>query len=98
MKTELRKVKWNKGKTDNGIEYDYCRIYVEAKVYDRAEKEFGLDVIELELGKSDEHIKLLQYRGKLPLPVEVDWETQVKGKDEVKVVTRFEVLNDKKTV
>ena len=92
MKTQLRKVKWNKGQTENGQTYDYTRIYVEANVYDKALNEFGVDVIELEYGSEADHAKLDHLRGKLPVDVNVEWETQIKGKNEVKVVTRLDFL------
>ena len=87
MKTQLRKIKWNKGQT-----YDYTRIYVEANVYDKSVNEFGVDVIELEYGSEADHTKLDHLRGKLPVDVNVEWETQIKGKNEIKVVTRLDFL------
>ena len=92
MKTQLRKVKWNKGQTENGQTYDYTRIYVEAKVYDKSANEFGVDVVELEFGSEADHVKLEHLRGKLPVDVNVEWETQIKGKNEIKVVTRLDFL------
>ena len=95
MKTYLRKVKWNKGETDKGHAYDYTRIYIEIPVYDRQEREFGVDVLELEFGSEADHTKLAHLRGKLPIPVEVEWYAAKKGNDEVNVVSRFEVISDK---
>ena len=43
MKTQLRKVKFNKGDME-GRPYDYTRIYIEIPVYEKSEKEFGVDV------------------------------------------------------
>ena len=37
-------------------------------------------------------MKLEHLRGKLPVDVNVEWETQIKGKNEVKVVTRLDFL------
>lgn len=67
MKTLLRKIKWNKGKTENGQEYEnlYTPLY-RVPVYEHQEKEFGVDVVELEFGKSDQHSELINLRGKLP--------------------------------
>lgn len=95
MKTMLRKVKCNKGSTDNGVYYDYTRIEVDAPIYEGQANEFGLDTLTLEFGKKDDFIKLQDLRGKLPCPVEVEWQTFVKGKNEVKVVTKLEVLDNK---
>ena len=95
MKVQLRKVKWNQGQTDNGHAYDYTRIYVEIPVYDRQEKEFGVDVLELEYGSAADHVKLDHLRGKLPVWVDVDWQVAKKGNDTVYVVTRLEVVQDK---
>lgn len=92
MKTQLRKIKWNKGQTEKGQTYDYTRVYIEAPVYDKAANEFGVDVLELEYGSEQDHQKLLHLRGKLPVEVNVEWDTQIKGSKEVKVVTRLDVL------
>lgn len=92
MKTMLRKVKWNSGEMDD-TKYDYTRIYVEIPVYDKQEKEFGVDVLELEFGSEADHKQLEHLRGKLPCPVDVEWYSARKGKDNlVNVVTKFEVL------
>lgn len=95
MRTQLRKVKWNQGQTEKGHAYDYTRIYVEIPVYDRSEKEFGVDVLELEFGSAADHVKLAHLRGKLPALVDVEWQAAKKGNDTVNVVTRFEVVHDK---
>ena len=99
MKALLRKVKWNKGEMDNGTKYDYTRIYIEVPIYDKQEREFGVDVLELEFGDESEHSKLVHLRGKLPCQVEVDFIPVKKGNASINVVTRFEVagqLQDKK--
>lgn len=99
MKALLRKVKWNKGETENGTKYDYTRIYIEVPIYDKQEREFGVDVLELEFGDESEHSKLAHLRGKLPCLVEVDFMPVKKGNANINVVTRFEVagqLQDKK--
>lgn len=41
MLMTLRKVSWNKGQTDNGIEYDYCRIDCDMPIYEGSKNEFG---------------------------------------------------------
>lgn len=73
MKTQLRRVKHNKGQTDNGHEYDYTRIYVDIPVYGRSKKEFGVAELELEFGTEAEAEKLVHLRDKLPVMVDVDW-------------------------
>lgn len=94
MKTQLRKIKRNKGETDKGISYDYTRVTVEVPIYE-TDKEFGVDTIDLEFGTSADFYKLENLRGKLPALVEVEWETMKKGKNTVNVVTKLEVVQDK---
>lgn len=94
MKTTLRKIKWNSGEID-GTKYDYTRIYVEIPVYDKQEKEFGVDVLELELGNEEAHKKLLYLRGHLPVECDVEWYAARKGKDGiVNVVTKLDILEN----
>ena len=93
MKTQLRKVKWNKGTVEgSGQNYDYTRIYIEIPVYDRQEKEFGGDVLELEYGNEADHVKLDHFRGKLPCFVDVEFVPVKKGNATVNVVTRLEAI------
>ena len=93
MKTQLRKIKWNKGTVEgSGQEYDHTRVYVEIPVYEQQQKEFGVDVLELEYGTEADHIKLAHLRGKLPLPVEVEFMPVKKGNGMINVVTKLEVL------
>jgi hypothetical protein len=40
MKALLLKVKWNKGQTENGTQYDYCRVTLQLPVYDGAVNEY----------------------------------------------------------
>lgn len=93
MKTMLRKIKWNSGEMD-GTKYDYTRIYVEIPVYEEQEKEFGVDVLELEFGKEDAHKKLDYLRGHLPIQVDVEWIPAKKGNSNINVVTKLEVLDN----
>lgn len=93
MKTQLRKISWNKGTTDTGVEYDYTRIQVEIPVYEKQEREFGVDILELEYGSEADHKELLHLRGKLPCMVEVEWIPAKKGKNNVNVVTKLELVN-----
>lgn len=89
MKAQLLKVKWNNGKTDNGIEFDYTRISLMIPVYTNSRNEFGYDVMEAEYGTAETHNNLLQYKGKLPLDVEVDLIPQKKGNQVINVVSRL---------
>ncbi len=98
MKTQLRKVKFNKGTVEgSGQEYDYTRIYVEIPVYEQQQKEFGVDVLELEYGTEADHIKLAHLRGKLPCLVEVEFTPVKKGNGMINVVTKLEILGQAAT-
>ena len=94
MKTQLRRVKHNKGEYE-GRSYDYTRIYVDIPVYDRSEKEFGVAELELEFGTEEDVQKIAHLRGKLPVPVDVEWTPAKKGGDTVNLVTRLDILQDK---
>ncbi|MFV2028589.1 hypothetical protein [Neisseria sp. S1] len=89
----LRKVNWNKGTTDNGIAYDYCRITCDIPIYHASQNEFGLDSIELEYGTADTHSELLHLKGKLPCEVDVAYRDEKKGRNVVKVVSALRVLD-----
>nr|DAN78376.1 MAG TPA: RstB-like protein [Inoviridae sp.] len=82
----LKKVSWNKGTTDNGIDYDYCRILCDIPVYEGSKNEFGVDSFELELGTSEKHKELLHLKGKLPVQVDIAYHEAKKGKNFVRVV------------
>ena len=98
MKTQLRKIKWNKGTVEgSGQEYDYTRVYVEIPVYEQQQKEFGVDVLELEYGTEADHIKLAHLRGKLPCLVEVEFMPVKKGNGMINLVTKLEVLGQSAT-
>lgn len=45
MKAILRKVTWNKGQTDNGVIFDYTRVFIERPISDSSSNEFGLLVV-----------------------------------------------------
>lgn len=79
MKFILRKVKWNKGQTENGTEYDYCRLTLELPVFEGATNEFGVDAAEYEYGNADSHKNLLNLKGKLPIEVDVEFRQVKKG-------------------
>ncbi len=95
MRTLLRKVKWNRGEMD-GTKYDYTRIYIEIPVYDKQEKEFGLDVMELEFGEEVDHKKLAHLRGQLPVLVDVEWVPAKKGNNNINVVMKLDVVEPPK--
>lgn len=93
MLMNLRKVAWNKGQTDNGIAYDYCRITCDLPIYDGSPREFGVDSMELEYGDADKHVDLLHLKGKLPVQVDVAYHDAKKGKNIVKVVTALRIVD-----
>ena len=86
MLMTLRKVSWNKGKTDNGIEYDYCRIDCEMPIYEGSKNEFGVDSFTLEFGPMERHKELMHLKGKLPVQVDVAYHEAKKGKNIIRVV------------
>ena len=88
----LRKVSWNKGQTDSGIAYDYTRITCDLPIYEDSPREFGVDSMELEYGNADKHAELLSLKGRLPCEVDVGYKDVKKGKNIIKVVTGFKVV------
>lgn len=82
----LKKVSWNKGTTDNGHDYDYCRVLCDLPVYEGSKNEFGIDSFELEFGPSEKHKELLHLKGKLPMQVDIAYHEAKKGKNFVRVV------------
>lgn len=92
----LRKVAWNKGVTDNGVEYDYTRITCEIPIYEGSPKEFGVETFELEYGPESRHHELLHLRGKLPVQVEIGYMEAKKGKQLIRVVQSLRVLDEPK--
>ena len=80
MLMTLRKVSWNKGQTDNGIEYDYCRIDCDMPIYEGSKNEFGVDSFTLEFGPMERHKELLHLKGKLPVQVDVAYHEAKKAK------------------
>lgn len=93
MKATLRKVSWNKGKLDNGTEYNYTRLFIEVPVYYASENEFGYDVMQCDYGDESRHQELINLRGKLPVEVEVDIYQAKKGGQIIHVVDSLKVLN-----
>ena len=92
----LRKVAWNKGVTDNGVEYDYTRITCEIPIYEGSPKEFGVETFELEYGLESRHHELMHLKGKLPFQVEIGYMEAKKGKNLIRVVQSLRVLDDPK--
>lgn len=93
MKAYLRKVKWNKGQTENGTPYDYCRVTLELPVFDGATNEFGVDAADYEYGNADSHKNLLNLKGKLPIEVEVDFRQVKKGNQTLNQIVSLKPVN-----
>ncbi len=93
MKAILRKVKWNKGQTENGRDYDYTRVYIEVPVYEGGQNEFGADVMECEYGLAEKHVELLSLKGKLPVEVDVQIHQAKKGNNLINVVADLRISN-----
>ena len=79
MKALLLKVKWNKGQTENGTQYDYCRVTLQLPVFEGAVNEFGVDSADYEYGNAESHNNLLHLKGILPVEVDVDYQQVKKG-------------------
>jgi hypothetical protein len=95
MKALLLKVKWNKGQTENGTPYDYCRVTLQLPVYEGSFNEFGVDSAEYEYGDAESHSRLLHLKGKLPVEVEVEFQQVRKGKQTLNQITSLKPLNIK---
>ena len=95
MKVSVKKIKWNKGQTENGQAYDYTRIMVEIPVFEGSANEFGFDTLECEYGLADKHVELLQYRGKMPFEAEVEIMPVKKGNKTLHQVMSFKPLTAK---
>lgn len=93
MKAILRKVAFNKGKTDNGIEYDYTRLFIERPISADSQNEFGHDLIQCEFGSAEKVKEIQHLRGRLPVEVEVDLVPEIKGKKVIQVVHSLRVLD-----
>lgn len=91
----LTKVKWNKGKTENGQEYDYTRVTVQMPIYDNAQNEFGVDMLDCEYGIADKHIDLLYLKGKLPCEIECDMQQSMRRGKQVTLIANIKPLNAK---
>ncbi|WP_239327067.1 hypothetical protein [Snodgrassella gandavensis] len=95
MKALLLKVKWNKGQTENGTQYDYCRVTLQLPVFEGATNEFGVDSAEYEYGNAESHIKLLHLKGKLPIEVDVDFQQVKKGNQTLNQIISLKPLSSK---
>lgn len=93
MKVLVKKVKWNKGQTENGQSYDYTRIAVEIPVFGGSANEFGFDTLECEFGDEAAHKELLQYKGKLPLEAELEIMPVKKGNKTLHQVMSFKPVS-----
>jgi hypothetical protein len=93
MKALLLKVKWNKGQTENGTQYDYCRVTLQLPVYDGAVNEFGVDSADYEYGNAESHNKLLHLKGKLPIEVDVEFQQVKKGNQTLNQIISLKPLN-----
>lgn len=94
MKTTaiLTKVKWNKGKTENGQEYDYTRAVIQMPIYDNSANEFGVDMLECEYGLAAQHIDLLHFKGKLPCEVKCDIQHSMRRGKTVTLIANIELV------
>ncbi len=93
MKAILRKVTWNKGQTDNGVIYDYTRVFIERPISDSSVNEFGFDLIQCEYGEEAKKAELEYLRGKLPVEVDIELMPEIKGKKVIQKVYSMKVLN-----
>lgn len=91
MKAILRKVTWNKGQTDNGVIYDYTRVFIERPISDSSVNEFGFDLIQCEYGEEAKKAELEYLRGKLPVEVDIELMPEIKGKKVLQKVHSMKV-------
>lgn len=96
MKAILRKVTFNQGKTDSGVEFDYTRIFIERPISESSQNEFGFDLIQCEYGPYAKKSELEYLRGKLPVNVEIELVPEIKGKRVLQQVYSLKVLDDVK--
>lgn len=94
MKAIIKKVKWNKGQTENGQSYDYTRVSIEIPVFDGATNEFGFDTLECEYGDAAAHEKLLPLKDKLPLEAEVEIMPVKKGNKTLHQIINFKPIQN----
>lgn len=90
MKAMLRRVTWNKGVTEDGMPYDYTRVFFDIPVYDQASNEFGMGESQYEYGLMEDHQKLKDLKGKLPIMCEFDFQVVKKGGKELKMITHLQ--------
>lgn len=93
MKVILTKVKWNKGTLDNGQAYDYTRVSLQMPINPDSTNEFGVDMLECDYGKSENHVKLLDLKGSLPCEVEVDIEQVMSKGKLINIVKRLQKVS-----
>lgn len=92
MKAILRKVTWNKGQTDNGVIFDYTRVFIERPISDSSANEFGFDLIQCEYGDEAKKVELEHLRGKLPVEVDIELMPEIKGKKVLQKVYSMKVV------
>lgn len=93
----LTKVKWNKGQLENGQAYDYTRVTVQMPIYDNSANEFGVDMLECEYGKADQHNELMHLKGKLPCDIECDMQQSMRRGKPVTIIANIKPINVKST-
>lgn len=95
MKANLKKVTWNKGQTENGTVFDYCRVFIERPISDSSLNEFGFDLIQCEYGPESRKDELLYLKDQLPVEVEIELVPEIKGKRVLHQVYSLKVIDDK---
>lgn len=95
MKAVLFKVKFNKGKLDDGTEYDYTKVYFMMPIFEQSTSEFGMDLMECVYGDCEKHKELLPLKGKLPVEVDFDIEQAMKGGRIVNIASNIRLANAK---
>lgn len=89
MRVLVKKVKWNKGQTENGNAYDYTRVEVEIPVFQGSANEFGFDTLVCEYGDEAAHAELLPLKGKLPIEADIEIMPVKKGNQTLHQVVSF---------
>lgn len=96
MKALLMKVTTNKGQTDNGVQFDYTRVFIQRPISDTSTNEFGYDLVQCEYGDSSKMAELEHLRGKLPVNVEIELVPEIKGKRVLHQVHSMRVIDEPK--
>lgn len=96
MKALLMKVTTNKGQTDNGVQFDYTRVFIQRPISDTSTNEFGYDLVQCEYGDASKMTELEYLRGKLPVNVDIEIVPEIKGKRVLNKVHSMRVLDEAK--